>query len=639
MSANSISTSESLSEKQFVFWTWLIVGAGLALRLTDLGFSYSNDELSALSRVRFDSFRDLVDNGFYVDGHPGGIQVFLFYWVKLFGMSEWAVRLPFALSSGLGIWFSIRVFRLWFGNTAGLLTGASVALLAFPLLFSQIARPYGSGLTFSMIMLYYWTRLLFDDKSAAKSAFLYSIFAAACMYNHYFSFLLALIVGITGLFYIKRRNMWLYLGAGFLAALLFSPHIYITLNHLSIGGVGLWLAPPSWSWPALHVLHIFNESLLLFLFVFLIVLAQFFFRKTTAEKNRYRLLALIFFLLPLTVGFFYSRYINPVLQHSVLLFSFPFLPALFFSFSDNFPRKWASILVVSVVLAFSVHTIFGFQYFKQQHFGEFRGVAEAIEKWSEEYHDDGITAAVAVNNPWYLHFYMKNNGEDAIAFSQTDNRGGADLDSLKQILDRCSTPFFIYAWTKPVPPEINDMLLARFPCMSERINFGGLSEAAIYSREHSSACINAWQDTLWVQTKVAGASSADTASIAYPEYYPGFEGHLTDILPETDSESQLVAIAEVAAGYANSGALLVADFQDENGTSIHWVASKFDLFVQEKVQSRVRLSLPLKEKNLFHKKMKLYVWNPKRNSTGVDKVLLILEKQTHGTHVSGADRD
>lgn len=638
MSVNSISSSESSSEKQFVFWTWLIVVAGLALRLTDLGFSYSNDELSALSRVRFDSFRDLVDNGFYVDGHPGGIQVFLFYWVKLFGMNEWAVRLPFALSSGLGIWFSIRVFRLWFGNTAALLTGASVALLAFPLLFSQIARPYGSGLTFSMIMLYYWTRLLFHDKSVFKYAILYSIFAAACMYNHYFSFLLALIVGIAGLFYIKRRNMWFYLGAGFLSALLFSPHIYITLNHLSIGGVGLWLAPPAWSWPVDHILQIFNESVILLCFVLLIALLQFFLGKTNAEMNRYRLLAAIFFFAPLAVGFFYSRYINPVLQHSVLLFSFPFLPALLFSFSNNFPRKWDSILVALVVLVFSVHTIFGFQYFKQQHFGEFRGVAEAIEKWSEEYHDDGITAAVAVNNPWYLHFYMKNNSDDAIAFTQTDNRGGADLDSLKQILDRCSTPYFIYAWTKPVPPEINDMLLARFPCVAERLNFGGLSEASLYTLELSLECVNVYKDTLWMQTKVAGTFTTDTASIVYPEYYPGFEGHLSDILPATDSDYQLVAIAEVAAGYANSGALLVVDFQDDTGTSIQWRASKFDLFVQEKAQSRVRLSIPLKEKNLFHKKMKLYVWNPKRNPTGVDKLLLIIEKQTPGAHVSVADK-
>ena len=91
------------SDRQFALWALIIVAVGLGLRLWNLGFSYSNDELSALSRVRFDSFAQLVRDGFYVDGHPGGIQVFLFYWVKLFGMSEWAVRLPFALLEDMNI--------------------------------------------------------------------------------------------------------------------------------------------------------------------------------------------------------------------------------------------------------------------------------------------------------------------------------------------------------------------------------------------------------------------------------------------------------------------------------------------------------------------------------------------------------
>jgi len=48
-------------------------------------FSYSNDELSAIYRATYDTFGELVSKGFFVDGHPGGIQVWLFYWMKLFG--------------------------------------------------------------------------------------------------------------------------------------------------------------------------------------------------------------------------------------------------------------------------------------------------------------------------------------------------------------------------------------------------------------------------------------------------------------------------------------------------------------------------------------------------------------------------
>ncbi|MBK6965737.1 MAG: hypothetical protein IPH20_17895 [Bacteroidales bacterium] len=57
---------ETGNDQQKIFWllTGLILLVALALRVTGLGFSYSNDELSALVRVRFDSFSELVDKGF-----------------------------------------------------------------------------------------------------------------------------------------------------------------------------------------------------------------------------------------------------------------------------------------------------------------------------------------------------------------------------------------------------------------------------------------------------------------------------------------------------------------------------------------------------------------------------------------------
>ena len=63
---------------------------------------YSYDEFSALFRTRFDNFRDLIHYGVVTtDTHPAGIQVFMYYWVKLFGEGEMMVKLPFMLA-GLG---------------------------------------------------------------------------------------------------------------------------------------------------------------------------------------------------------------------------------------------------------------------------------------------------------------------------------------------------------------------------------------------------------------------------------------------------------------------------------------------------------------------------------------------------------
>ncbi|MBK6966936.1 MAG: glycosyltransferase family 39 protein [Bacteroidales bacterium] len=125
-------------------------------------------------------------------------------------MGEWAVRLPFAIGGVLAVYFAIRVFTRWFGPTTGLLTGAFMAFLEFPLVYSQIARPYGAGLLFSMMMTWFWTRLLFDEKPKSLVAVAYAITASACMYTHYFSFLFALIVRITGAFLPLRKTLPYY---------------------------------------------------------------------------------------------------------------------------------------------------------------------------------------------------------------------------------------------------------------------------------------------------------------------------------------------------------------------------------------------------------------------------------------------
>ena len=610
--------------KQFNLWVLVIVLAGLILRLYRLDFSYSNDELSALSRVGSDSFGELVQKGFYVDGHPGGIQVFLFYWSKLFGMDEWIIRLPFALAGALGIWFTIKTFSRWFSPATGLLAGAFIAFLAFPLLYSQIARPYGIGLTISMIMAWFWTKLLFDEKPKVWISLAFALSAAACMYNHYFSFLLALIAGITGLFFLKKDRIPHYLGAGFLAAVLFSPHIYITINHLSIGGVGLWLAKPAWTWLPEHLAYVFNNSYIIALLLALIGVVQFFTYKKTGLL-KFRIISLILFLLPFLIGFFYSRFVNPVLQHSVLIFSFPFLLGFIFSFAGNIPIKWMNPLLALVMLSGVVETVFVSGYYRAQHFGEFKGVAASITEWNTKYGAEKITRAVIVNNPWYINFYLDEEQKKLSTYAQTDNRGGADLDSLKQILDHCETPYFLYAWTKPAPGEIRDMILARFPCLVERVGFGGLSEAALYSKGNDENCLLRTSDTLFYLKPEQADTSALTENVEAPEFFPGFEGKLSDTYLDFKSTDALVAICSLRIADSLSGALLVASFHDENGETIYWSAARFDLFTRENSNSKIRLTIPFSEKKLLHKRMKLYVWNPKLKSIYPDFISLVVE--------------
>ena len=58
----------------------LILIIAIILRLWDFeSISLMNDELSALHRLQFNSFSDLRLYGIRPDGHPAGVQVFLYF--------------------------------------------------------------------------------------------------------------------------------------------------------------------------------------------------------------------------------------------------------------------------------------------------------------------------------------------------------------------------------------------------------------------------------------------------------------------------------------------------------------------------------------------------------------------------------
>src|SRR5690606_31293576 len=96
-------------------------------------------------------FGELIDLGVCKDTHPAGVQVFLFYWIKLFGISEAAVRLPFVIAGILSVLLVYLIAKRWFNETVALLSAAAIAFLEFPITYSQLARPYASGLLFSLL--------------------------------------------------------------------------------------------------------------------------------------------------------------------------------------------------------------------------------------------------------------------------------------------------------------------------------------------------------------------------------------------------------------------------------------------------------------------------------------------------------
>ena len=419
----------------------LVVITGTILRFWDAGsMPLTHDELSAFYRLDAPNLGALIDAGVREDGHPAGAQVFLWLWTRLFGTSDLLCKLPFLLMGVASIILSYRLARRWFNGTTGLLAAAFMATLQLPVMYSQMARPYASGLFLSLWMVLSWTRLLFGEGSRRwPAATGFALSAVLCAYNHYFSMLFAVMVGITGLFFLRKDTWKWYLGSMATAVLLFLPHLKLFFYHLGNRGL-TWLGPPPDTFLLDYVRYIFHFSPAVFAVVLILVITGFIMNSPGSLKpGRFQIISLVWFIIPPLVGFFYSRQVAPVVQYSVLIFSFPFL--LLFLFSGINPAKkvqagQSGVLTATamlVVLAVNVATLVWsrdhYQLFYRQPFSEYgRLTAEFLEE-----HDQEEVTVVFHQNPRYINHYFEKDCP-GIGFISTFQKGLSPVEFRRLLL-------------------------------------------------------------------------------------------------------------------------------------------------------------------------------------------------------------
>jgi hypothetical protein len=362
-----------------IYLLLIIILTGTILRTWNLfNMSFTHDELSALLRTRFSSFHELIEQGVKVDGHPAGVQVFLFYWIKVVGETEWLVRLPFICSGILSIPLIFAIGRRWFNSSVGLISAAFLASLQYPIMHSQMSRPYASGLFFVLVMVYCWDNIVFRQKKNFIWYLGFIFFGAACAFNHHFSLLMIIIVGLSGMFLIPKNGYLLYIASGIVIFLLYIPHLSIFTAQLKLKGLD-WLGKPDWWYLFDYLKYIFHFSWFELILLLLILAATTDFSRKIVSNSKW-MLSFAWFALPLGIGFFYSIFIQPVLQYSVLLFSFPFL--LFCIFGRV---KWINpglriIIILSILIISSLTLILERRHYYIFYQSVFKEIPKETEK-------------------------------------------------------------------------------------------------------------------------------------------------------------------------------------------------------------------------------------------------------------------
>jgi len=601
----------------------LLIGALLRFyRLPDIPFTH--DEFSAIIRSQFDTFSDLIDKGVKIDGHPAGVQVFLYYLIRIFGVSEVVLKTPFILFGLCSVWLIYLIGKSWFNPTVGLVAASFVSFLQFPVMYSQIARPYASGLCFSLMMVWFWTNVVFhpDRKRYLNLAGLI-ISAALCAYNHHFSMLFAAMVWITGLFYCSRYNLRSYLVAGLLVFVLYIPHLPIFFYQLGVGGVEGWLQKPRFDFIFDFIQYIFQFSVFIYLLIFLLISLSLLWYESNPRVNRkFILISIIWFLLPWLVGYIYSISRNSVLQYSVLIFSFPFLLFILFGYFKT-DRPLHKVILVSVIALIVIPSLI----VERKHYPLFykSPYREIVAESKHAVDSLGVAhCAVILDtkkevNPYYLD---KLNCRD-LPFRYLESAGGRGL--LLNYLDSLKSNYLIFGCLSSTPWESYSLVMEKFPYLIQHKPYCG-GDFYIFSRikpamgkdEYFYEVINNFEPSLpewgWVNEKRCVDSLAIEGTRSYIsdaglEFSPTYSMPLRDLM-HTSNDVIDVSV-DLRTPPVFPGAWLVVSVTS-NGKDIKWSSAAVNDYVKPGSSGRVFQSLRLSDIELRHHGLifSAFIWNP-----------------------------
>lgn len=616
----------------------LVMSIASILRFYDYaGWSLSNDELSALSRLQFDSFGEMIRLGARIDGHPVGVQAFLWFLTRIFGDSVWVVRLPFVICGILSVYFTWLIGKRWFGVATGLLAASALAFLDYPILYSQLARPYSSGLLFSIITVWFWTKIVFDEKKKLSDYAGFALFTALTAYMHHIALLFVVVVGLSGFLFYKKIEIKKYLLAGFGAFVLYLPHVEIFFHQLSLGGVGGttgWLGRPGEGWILDYLKYASNNSWLTFSLSLVCFVVPFFLWKI--KPTKFHILALVWFLLVFLTTYFYSVFRNPVLQYSVLLFPFPLLLVFLFSNINNLDEKAVLWIVPVFLLAGTFQTVFINKFSQQQHFGEFKGVAEHIAKWNRELGKENVTNTTVVNAPYYIHFYL-DKLTPGIEFAQYNNQGGKDMLELVNVVKNANTGYFAFGWTKPCPPEIEEVIKYRFQFVVENQNYGGLSAVTLFSNTKPQNYIPESEPVFSLTNDMEKPGDWNTSPAAFDslmvfsgkysfrvdsvnEYSPGFARKISE-LNQGNFRNIKIQVMVFCSDTLTDFPMIISVGNAEKGLYIY-ASSQVGNFVNPGKWAPAFLVFEMPEILSPEDELRIYIWNPQKQTVYLDDLTI-----------------
>lgn len=182
---------------------WAIFSLGLILRLISLDQSLWLDEAINTLAVKNYSLFDLITQYARADFHPPGWFLILWFWTKMVGYSEIAVRTPAVIFGVLSIWFTYLIGRKIVSQEVGVIAALLIAINPLHIYYSQEARMYSLATLAVLVNILLFIKLAKREKVKLALLVIGNVLVLASDYIAYFIFPAQLII----LLFFKKKEI------------------------------------------------------------------------------------------------------------------------------------------------------------------------------------------------------------------------------------------------------------------------------------------------------------------------------------------------------------------------------------------------------------------------------------------------
>lgn len=317
--------------------TYLILAiiAGIALRFYGLDLqSYWYDELYTVTVASYKSLLRILSHCLLLDVNPPLYIFFLHFWIKIFGDTELALRMPSAIAGAGSILAVYFLTGKIIDKKTAVFTTIFTALSGWGLYYSQEARSYGILLLLSVIVTLLWLDLIKNLKESGlsrKTLFFYGITAITISYLHYYGtiviFFQMLYMLFSSIWYKKDIAKVIATGsiiAIFLVIWMLPHYFYMRL----VTGGNFWIKKPDFLMFLRIVDMIFSKYLVIPLFLPLLINIKQLTKNAGEFFNNFKPDSLVFSLLyiiimPILLVILISQSTPMIYYRYFLVFQFP----------------------------------------------------------------------------------------------------------------------------------------------------------------------------------------------------------------------------------------------------------------------------------------------------------------------------